>query len=472
MKEEQKTPCGIFDFPFERNNFYYGKLMTVRDFFAEQCYFNEKRWLINRMVNGWGVVCGLDVKWKDKKQDTVIITPGLAIDCCGREILVCEDKEVPLAPEIQSSVMQEQEAKTGLQKLLICLEYFECKTETVEMQSIECDKNERFEFNRIRDSFKIRVLPEKEVLIPRYGSHCPLFEDKFKSDAKPHPFIPEPLHRYLCENLKKGCPECPEKQCVILAEITIGGPYPRPVSEVMQSQEASAQEKIISPLVKLDTCSRRRLVYSNPMLYDLFNCYHADLPHIIDISWAKLHAREDVDWDDFAAITGAESGYQEKIPGAGLTVTFDKLMDTTTINRHTFMFALIAEESGTGYRLRKYIPGAVKHKTAVIQGEQVTQSTFFVEEDWRKDEVEGSHSEIKDNASKEDGGADFEIILRGSSILSKDKKALDGDFIGGKFPTGNGSQGGDFFSWFTLKSAPTTGRKKPAKQKQPSKSEE
>ena len=66
MKEEHKKRCGVCEIPyFERNNFFYGKMMTVRDFFAEQFYFNEKRWLINRMVLGWGVVCGLDVRPKD-----------------------------------------------------------------------------------------------------------------------------------------------------------------------------------------------------------------------------------------------------------------------------------------------------------------------------------------------------------------------------------------------------------------------
>ena len=61
MKEEQERPLGICGISNERNNYYYGKLMTVRDFLDEQRYFNEKRWLINRMISGWGVVCGL--KW-------------------------------------------------------------------------------------------------------------------------------------------------------------------------------------------------------------------------------------------------------------------------------------------------------------------------------------------------------------------------------------------------------------------------
>ncbi|RIK74672.1 hypothetical protein DCC62_14805, partial [candidate division KSB1 bacterium] len=62
MEKEKDHGSGVCAIPFfERNNYFYSKLMTVRDFFAEQRYFNEKRWLMNRMISGWGVVCGLDV---------------------------------------------------------------------------------------------------------------------------------------------------------------------------------------------------------------------------------------------------------------------------------------------------------------------------------------------------------------------------------------------------------------------------
>ncbi len=46
-------------FPFERNRYFYGKLLTVRDFEVEQRYHSGKRALLNRLVHGAGVVCGL-----------------------------------------------------------------------------------------------------------------------------------------------------------------------------------------------------------------------------------------------------------------------------------------------------------------------------------------------------------------------------------------------------------------------------
>ena len=48
-------------FPFERNRYFYGKLLSVEDFETEQKYFNDKRRTINRFLFGSGVVCGLGV---------------------------------------------------------------------------------------------------------------------------------------------------------------------------------------------------------------------------------------------------------------------------------------------------------------------------------------------------------------------------------------------------------------------------
>lgn len=35
-------------FPFERNKYFYGKLLTVDDFETEQRYMNDKRRVLNR----------------------------------------------------------------------------------------------------------------------------------------------------------------------------------------------------------------------------------------------------------------------------------------------------------------------------------------------------------------------------------------------------------------------------------------
>lgn len=48
-------------YPFERNRYYSGKMLTSADFQAEQTYFNNKRRFINNLMYGAGVVCGCGV---------------------------------------------------------------------------------------------------------------------------------------------------------------------------------------------------------------------------------------------------------------------------------------------------------------------------------------------------------------------------------------------------------------------------
>ena len=77
-----------FSFPFERNRYFYGKLLTVRDFEVEQRYHCTKRELLNRLLHGAGVVCGLGVTASD--ESTLMIESGMALDYQGREIILPE----------------------------------------------------------------------------------------------------------------------------------------------------------------------------------------------------------------------------------------------------------------------------------------------------------------------------------------------------------------------------------------------
>ena len=73
-------------FPFERNRYFYGKMLTARDFETEQKYYNDKRRLINRTVLGAGIVCGLGVNVGD--DTSLTIESGVALDYTGREIAI------------------------------------------------------------------------------------------------------------------------------------------------------------------------------------------------------------------------------------------------------------------------------------------------------------------------------------------------------------------------------------------------
>jgi hypothetical protein len=71
----------------ERLRFFQGQLLSAQDFQTEQQYHMEKRRLHNRMLHGFGVADGLAVAM-DGSGTAVLISPGLALDPRGNEILV------------------------------------------------------------------------------------------------------------------------------------------------------------------------------------------------------------------------------------------------------------------------------------------------------------------------------------------------------------------------------------------------
>jgi hypothetical protein len=427
LNKIDKRRCEICNIPcFERNNYFCGKMMTSRDFQDEQCYFNEKRWLMNRTVHGWGVVCGLDVIPTENKKG-VEVTPGLAIDCCGREILVCgdaEDRYVPLIydeiPKPHECDQPQSKEESGIKHIAVCLEYDECKREVVNLHSFVCDETEKHEFNRIRDSWKITP-----ISIPQEFPDEPLPFCQRTNEEKE-----QSLDSYLCEKITKGCQHCPECPCIILAVVTV-------------YENGNVKDEDI------DTCNYRKLVYNNQLLFDQISCYHGDLPRVTAIEWSnrpftpisdqtdqmvekqgsntEIH-NQTIEWDNF-------------VKKNGLIVTFNKIMDPGSINEHTFLIAIITIEHSTRYRLLKYIPSET---IEIDNDDETTRVIFKFEKTWIEDELE---DEKRSAITQSSEGADFEIILRGSSIFSEEGKALDGSFSG-EFPSGNGTQGTDFVSWF------------------------
>jgi hypothetical protein len=71
---------------FKRNNYFFGKILTLADFQAEQNYFINKQRLINRTLFGRGVVSGLVVT-ADKSAGIIRLSEGFALDGYGREIV-------------------------------------------------------------------------------------------------------------------------------------------------------------------------------------------------------------------------------------------------------------------------------------------------------------------------------------------------------------------------------------------------
>ncbi len=107
-------------FPFERNRYYYGKLLTEQDFNSEQRYMNDKRRMGNRFLHGMGVVCGLKVVEIDEK--SISLEPGFALDGVGREIVVERPKVMRLEQMNGFETITEQGNRDFV---YLCIEYEE-----------------------------------------------------------------------------------------------------------------------------------------------------------------------------------------------------------------------------------------------------------------------------------------------------------------------------------------------------------
>jgi hypothetical protein len=425
MSSKKETECGVCATPeFERNNYFYGKQFTVRDLSQEQSYVNEKRWLINRMVLGWGVVCGLEVRWDSKKRQ-FITDRGMALDCCGHEIVVCEPQKTEFEHFEEECGYAEKDPKHE-RKFVLCLEYHECNAEPVDLPAVACGDQERTEFNRVRDGFKLRVRPWHEVH-PEHPKHlnC-LNRYKHNESGEPpaNPCRTETLHEYLCRKLT-DCPDCESCECVVLATIHVKAPKG-------PHEENDGQYELIDKRlkVKVDACTDRRFVYNNQLLFNLTECYHGDLPHIVDFNWRK-HSQHDrkIEWETFV-----------KLIEGGLTVYFDREITPASLSRHTFLLSFLHEDPDSGNIFVKRLPtrGIVTGKAG-----KCFTATWLPDEAWFKDELISAKSQLR-------GGVDVEITLLGSRIWDERGKALDGAFLNDKLPTGNGTQGTEFFDWFRV----------------------
>jgi hypothetical protein len=158
---------------FSRPRYFYGQLLDVRHFESEQEYFKRKVWMLNRMVAGYGVVCGLDVQLGDK-DNTIVVLPGLALDKCGREIVVpCRSKPIAIEPLPPRPYDQKPEKKEGgtyqnggesyepredeWVHLVLC--YHECKADPEPVLAGGCDTSERCSPGAIREGYELTLEP-------------------------------------------------------------------------------------------------------------------------------------------------------------------------------------------------------------------------------------------------------------------------------------------------------------------------
>ena len=154
--------CVECDVPqLARNNFFTGKLLVERDFTDEQRYFLGKERRHNQSLHGTGVACGLKVVEHPNpacRSQYVVLEPGIAVDCCGREIVVQREELVDARAAFVAAWQGTHGAgstpDTATHVVQLCLGYAECGTEDIPVLFDDCDPG-ACRPNRIADGWTV-----------------------------------------------------------------------------------------------------------------------------------------------------------------------------------------------------------------------------------------------------------------------------------------------------------------------------
>jgi hypothetical protein len=418
----------------ERLNYFTGRHLAARDFKDEQLYHRSHRYLHNRMLHGWGVVCGLEVMehaQDDCRNRYVKIGSGLAIDCCGREIVVerasCCGDEQPGIP------WDKYEPERPW--LMLCLSYLECGTEPVPVIHSEGDcstEKTQPKYGRSRESWKLEWRWLAKSQLRKYGwgrlhrdcdpkdknanqtpgqqgqitnpAQQPQYQAKDHETESPQPDTdkkatppPEHPHIHELECLPDDCiepcaegyvdcvkPNCPPDHCVPLSIICV-----RPGEKITKD--------------RIEMRGRPKLPYGPQRL-----------THIVDINWP--HGR---------VVT------PQWLKDNPLTVTFDRKVQPPSPN---------------------YYPGpwGINHATFVVQFGGHDEDLDFVPSDGPPVlTADGLRAEyqIAPRKHKPDGygyleGHTLWITIKGDFLYDCHGMRVDGN--------NNGVEGGTFESWVTV----------------------
>lgn len=200
----------------ERTNFFPRQLVSAPDLTQDQTYFLEKLRRHNRLLHGWGVVCGARCK-KGAGACEVIIEPGYLLGPFGDEIVI--DREVtidvckqdldgnvsgPCGQPTDPWCSNVRIDRRAGDKLYIAARYAECQDRPVRVVSGGCGcHTEDCEYSRIRDSYVIRVLSKLPAT--------------YTDPMQP----PDMRSIWECIQCGRPCQTCPTEPWVILADVTL-----------------------------------------------------------------------------------------------------------------------------------------------------------------------------------------------------------------------------------------------------------
>jgi hypothetical protein len=231
MIMNETTPA---EFPTPvRNRYFYGKLLDVFHFELETDYMNAKRWLLNRLVTGWGVVCGLDVQLIEDGS-AIVVTPGMALDPWGQEILVSTPSRPVLLPDepwgdndagyardparpqrerydaadVRGEKEQHPDEEERYYHVVLC--YHECQSGPTPVLAGDCGEEIECAAGTIEERYRVEIRPDRLDPISVWDCQIP---DAITRGELQY----EVLVRWVTDN----CPELPDDPCIPLANIRV-----------------------------------------------------------------------------------------------------------------------------------------------------------------------------------------------------------------------------------------------------------
>jgi hypothetical protein len=212
------VPC-LNDGPkcLERTRFFPRQLVTPDDLTQDQVYSSDKLRRHNRMLHGWGVVCGARVK-ADKKECKVVVEHGYILGPYGDEIVIPQDITFDVCKEdpdgnVYSACGEPSDPwcrnvraeRQPDHVYYLAIRYDECLTRPVAVHAGECGCSEPgCEYSRIRASYALKVLAE--------------LPDSYKTIR-----MPSLNGSIRCDERTGGrpCTPCPTNPWVILADFKL-----------------------------------------------------------------------------------------------------------------------------------------------------------------------------------------------------------------------------------------------------------
>jgi hypothetical protein len=237
MTETHPSCLGTLDRP----RYFARQLITPAELNLEAAYFAERLRRHNRMLHGWGVVCGAQICRVPLQDGTgaepwkVRVLPGFAIDGLGNEISIGTERLFDLRSsgavvmsgdpggELSDPWCSDVWTDRPPGRIWIAVCYKECLTRPVRVQPAGCGcEDTSCEYSRWQDGYELHVL---DRCPPSHEGPPPSLDDFRNSFAGPIP----------------DCPPCPDDPCVVLAAIDVDAD---------------------GAITAIDNCSCRRMVAS------------------------------------------------------------------------------------------------------------------------------------------------------------------------------------------------------------------